>query len=394
MDSDKSDNSLDKYIHYAYTDLEKAKISDTDEILIKRVRLPVAIIQCVSDICHNTGRNSRNIKTGMILHGFYILRSVLNENDTLNSFRAHDDIYRYFKDGWNYKGGVCKLKPALLKKHVTYNMESIDEVRERYGFSMSASKCMEMEKTFKLLKLHLIDGYTVCVFLSLKNMNGEYSKYTYGDINYLNATSDYIIQEIKECGRDCKQWVSDCRLFDLHLYIKNIIAKYGEVYDPHDVEVYHGHVLNLIEGCKKTGEHMTRLGLYNMSEGIQQIADEVIHEFNNMEQMRVSLSNEEVYVPGSYKKGFTVTVDEDVEYNNAFDKSDFEMNHNSQFIKNDKTVDMLKDQLKKVRNELDATKYELTEAESKLDENPIEYNNDKTDLTERINLWLKKIFKL
>jgi hypothetical protein len=314
MNSKETVSTASDYFDHAAVVLYEAKTSEDDEIIYRKARLPVDIAQSMNDMCDSSRRNKRDIKTGLVLHGFSKFLSLLSNSNLLYPFYAHDDIYRYFKRDWNCKGGNCIVRPSLTKRHVTYNPESICMVSERYTFSISAKKAAAMEKVFRLLKLHITDGYAVCIIMSLYNMDNKYKHYILGDMNYLSTASNYIMQQITTDSRKYKQWVSDCDLFVLEVHVRNTLDFYGASDDREYSSMHRSQIMGLIHGCNIAGKHMLKLGLHQMSTDILHIADSIATDFNNIEEMRKSLFNEDLHVPRNIEVEKTVMVSEDTKF--------------------------------------------------------------------------------
>jgi hypothetical protein len=319
MNSKETVGTASDYFDHAAVVLFEANSSEDDEVIYKEVRLPVDIVQSVNDICDSSRRSKRNIKTGLVLHGFSKFLSLLSNNNSLYPFYAHDDIYRYFKRDWNCNGGDCIVRPSLTKRHVTYNPESIYMVRGRCGFSMSAKKAAAMEKVFRLLKLHITDGYAVCMIMSLYNIDDKYKSYILGDMNYLSNASDYIMQQIITDSRKYKQWISDCNLFVLNLRIQNTLDLYGESSGQPYLSRHRDRILGMIEGCRVAGKHMHAMGLYQMSTDILHMADSTVDDFNNIEKIRKSMFKEDFHVPQNGDSEKVVVVDGNIKFTDIDD---------------------------------------------------------------------------
>ena len=297
MNSDTAVGNINYFIELAATTLLEANTSDEDTVTYVRTRLQADVIQAIDDVCDNTRYSRRDTKTGMVLHGFHIFISYLNENDLLYPFTAYNDIYRYFKHEWNDNGEECLFNPSLVQRHITYNNESIVSQRKRYTFSMSAKRAAAMKKIFRLLKLNMSDGYAVCFLLSLYNMDSRYRKFALSDIGYLRSVTTRLFKEITVDSRKCKQWISDCDLNTFDSSIRHALNIYSTTDDGKRLSDYRDRVINIIDGCRVAEKYMNSLGFYQMETELSQLTELFISDFYVIDNTRDSINEDDLWVP-------------------------------------------------------------------------------------------------
>lgn len=297
MNSDTAVGDINYFIELAATTLLEAKSSDEDVVTYARTRMQADVVQAIDDVCDNTRRSRRDTKTGMVLHGFHIFLGYLNENDLLYPFTAYNDVYRYFKHEWNDKGEECLFNPSLVQRHITFDNESIASHRKRYTFSMSAKRAAAMEKVFRLLKLSMSDGYAVCFLLSLYNMESRYRKFALSDIGYLRSVTTRLFREITIDSRKCKQWISDCDLNTFDSSIRHALNIYSTTDDGKRLSDYRDRVINIIDGCRIAEKYMNSLGFHQMETELTQLTELFISDFYVVDNTRVSIKADDVWVP-------------------------------------------------------------------------------------------------